>query len=125
MTKETLYHACLGIPGCSHPAGAFCGCSCHECERSWEKQFQDLWNELIDWAGSGFRYQKPDLTGRGLDTMKIKFEKAFDYEIQKQRMELISLVIANLPKPLKQNHFEAKGFNEAIRQISDILKKEI
>ena len=34
FNEPKLNHACLGIPGCNHPVGEPCRCSCHQATNS-------------------------------------------------------------------------------------------
>lgn len=42
-----------------------------------EEEFNELWNELVDWVGSGFRYDRPELTVEGLGIIKFKLQKFY------------------------------------------------
>lgn len=44
-----------------------------EKDSDWEKEFDELWKELLDWAGSGFRFGDASFTSEGLKVMKPKF----------------------------------------------------
>lgn len=95
-----------------------------------EEEFQKLWNELVDWAGSGFRYQQPDFTARGLDTMKIKFDKFSKQCFQAGRASAVSEIREKKPKKKELRGTQVNdmtnvgiyGFNQYSDELDKILE---
>ncbi len=78
-------------------------CFCHTQKASqpsgeeWEKEFQQLWNFLVDWAGSGFRYDDASFTATGLKEMKPKFKSFISRIAQEERERGRREVLEEIP----------------------------
>ena len=95
----------------------------------WEEEFESEWKHLIDWAGSGFRYDDASFTARGLDVMKPRFKSLIEKvrvegrevsSLQGEDGKLFSRVIAKC----FEAPFPEVAVMHAMRRVDERARKE-
>lgn len=130
--KEKLHVACLGIPGCNHPIGEACDCSCH----TNKEMFDEIVNRLVsEWESQGRSDEQKYgvhnfFTGKG----GIELQKWYILKMEKERLDSKASVVAEIRERMPHriepyNHgmmhetltMEEISFNQAFDKFDEIL----
>ena len=69
--KFNLNYACLGLPGCSHPVGYLCGCSCHKSDK--ETEHDEVPMGISNWINHGKQYYYFDYVNDKRSTSNVEW----------------------------------------------------
>lgn len=123
--NEKLHVACLGIPGCNHPIGEACDCSCH----TNKEMFDEIVNRLVsEWESQGRSDEQKYgvhnfFTGKG----GIELQKWYILKMEKERLDSKASVVAEIRKRIPGKIIptelggEFPSFNQALDIVDEIL----